>query len=371
MLGQEFTNSSTAARQGTQVKPAERESRLMEILSAASGPMNARQIAEAIEPGNLTTLMWCRKVLPLMVADGRLVKSQDPNFAQTCHAYSLAAHPVAAEVMEPEAPTETATVESQALSLFNYKSLGAVRVAMIDGAPWFCLNDVCEVLLIANPRNVAARLDEDEKGAVHLCDAIGRYQKTTFVNESGLYTVVLRSDKPEAKPFRKWITSEVIPTIRKTGSYSVSQPAPEEQKPLSQLEMLSLMAQEAVKQEKRLAEVETKVDRLLLRREQAEKDLAALPPATVKAAPKTTRALVAELVANYCKATSVEFVDAHRKLHKEFYYRHHINLNKRFLANRDKYKTKLDIVEELGMMEQYYAIALEVLVAPKEGSADL
>lgn len=351
------------------MKPAQRESRLMEILSAASGPMNARQIAEAIEPGNLTTLMWCRKVLPLMVADGRLVKSQDPNFAQTCHAYSLAAQPVAAEVMEPET-TETATVESQALSLFNYKSMGAVRVAMIDGAPWFCLKDVCEVLLIANPWNVATRLDADEKGDLRLADAIGRYQKTTFVNQSGLFAVLLRSDKPEAKPFRKWVTSEVLPSIFNTGSYSVSQP-PEEQKPLSQLEMLAMMAQEAVKQEKRLLEIETKVDRLLLRREQAEKDLAALPPATVKAAPKTTRAMVSELVANYCKATSVEFVEAHRKLHKEFYYRHHVNLNKRFLANRDKYKSKLDIVEELGMMEQYYAIALEVLVAPKEGSADL
>ena len=292
------------------------------------------------------------------------MKSQDPNFAQTCHAYSLAAQPVAAEVMEPEAPTETATVESQALSLFNYKSMGAVRVAMIDGAPWFCLNDVCEILLIANPRMVANRLDEDEKGCVSLADAMGRNRPTTFVNQSGLFAVLLRSDKPEAKPFRKWVTSEVLPSIFNTGSYSVSQPAPEEQKPLSQLEMLSLMAQEAVKQEKRLAEIETKVDRLLLRREQAEKDLAALPPAKVPAAPKTTRAMISELVANYCNATSMKFEDAHRKLHKEFYYRHHTNLNKRFMENRDKYKSKLDIVEELGLMEEYYAMALETLITP-------
>jgi BRO family, N-terminal domain len=72
---------------------------------------------------------------------------------------------------------------------------------------------------IANPRDAASRLDDDEKDAVGLADAIGRTQKTTIINESGLYSIILRSVKPEAKRFKKWITSEVLPSIRKTGGY--------------------------------------------------------------------------------------------------------------------------------------------------------
>lgn len=96
-----------------------------------------------------------------------------------------------------------------------------VRAFQKDGAAWFVLADVCAALGIANPRNVAARLDEDEKDAVHLPDAIGRPQSMTTVSESGLYAVILRSDKPQARPFRKWVTGEVLPSIRQTGAYAL------------------------------------------------------------------------------------------------------------------------------------------------------
>ena len=104
------------------------------------------------------------------------------------------------------------------LKIFNYNQ-NEVRTFEIDGEPWFVLKDVCVVLEIENPRNVAARLDEDEKNTVHLADGIRGNPNVTVINESGLYNVILRSDKPEAKPFRKWVTSEVLPTIRKTGGY--------------------------------------------------------------------------------------------------------------------------------------------------------
>lgn len=104
------------------------------------------------------------------------------------------------------------------LQVFNYES-NEVRTVMIDGEPWFVLKDVCQVLNIANHKNVAARLDDDEKDVVHLADPIGRMQEMTIINESGLYNVILRSDKPEAKPFRKWVTAKVLPSIRKTGEY--------------------------------------------------------------------------------------------------------------------------------------------------------
>lgn len=83
---------------------------------------------------------------------------------------------------------------------------------------WFVANDVCAALAIANPRNVVERLDEDEKG-VHSVDTLGGKQEMNCINESGVYSLVLTSRKPSAKKFKKWLTSEVLPSIRKTGSY--------------------------------------------------------------------------------------------------------------------------------------------------------
>lgn len=95
-----------------------------------------------------------------------------------------------------------------------------MRIVEIDGEPWFVLSDVCKVLELSSPHEVADRLDGDERNQIPVIDSLGRHQNTTVVNESGLYAVVLRSDKPQAKPFRKWVTSEVLPSIRKTGSYT-------------------------------------------------------------------------------------------------------------------------------------------------------
>jgi len=93
-----------------------------------------------------------------------------------------------------------------------------IRTVVLDGEPWFVLADLTAVLNIGNSRMVAARLDEDMKG-VSLIDTPGGKQKMTIVSEAGMYDVVVRSDSPLATPFRRWITTEVLPSIRKTGSY--------------------------------------------------------------------------------------------------------------------------------------------------------
>lgn len=108
------------------------------------------------------------------------------------------------------------------IQVWNYES-SEIRTVQVNGEPWFVLADVCKVLEISNSRNISSRLEPDEKG-VTLVDTLGGTQQMTIINESGLYTVILRSDKPQAKPFRKWVTSVVLPSIRKTGSYSVQQP---------------------------------------------------------------------------------------------------------------------------------------------------
>lgn len=104
------------------------------------------------------------------------------------------------------------------IEIFKNESFGEVRVTGTSDEPLFCLADVCHAIGIANPRNVKNRIDEDD---VHLIDTLtdGGIQKVTYVTESGLYDVIIRSDSERAKPFRKWVTSVVLPSIRKTGHY--------------------------------------------------------------------------------------------------------------------------------------------------------
>lgn len=103
------------------------------------------------------------------------------------------------------------------LTVWNYSN-SEVRTVMIDNEPWWVLKDVCAVLEMTT-KHLTDRLEEDEVKLIPLTDSLGRQQNTTVINESGLYSVILRSDKPQAKPFRKWVTSEVLPSIRKHGAY--------------------------------------------------------------------------------------------------------------------------------------------------------
>ena len=135
------------------------------------------------------------------------------------------------------------------IQIFNYQN-NEVRTVEMGGEPWFVLKDVCGVLDIADHKVVARRLDEDEVCQTPLTDSMGRQQSTTIINESGLYHVILRSDKPEAAPFRKWVTSEVLPSIRKNGGYIAGQ---------EQLTPEELMAKALLVANKTLADREARI----------------------------------------------------------------------------------------------------------------
>lgn len=104
------------------------------------------------------------------------------------------------------------------LQTFSYNNT-PIRTVEKNGEPWWVLKDVCDVLDISDTNRTAERLDEDELTRVKLVSG-GQNREMYIINESGLYNVILRSDKPQAKPFRKWVTSEVLPSIRKTGAYT-------------------------------------------------------------------------------------------------------------------------------------------------------
>ena len=106
--------------------------------------------------------------------------------------------------------------------LFSNQRFGNVRCVSVNGEPWFVAKDVCDILELTNSRKATSRLDEDEKADVTLSD--GRQNRSmTIINESGLYNLIMSSKKPEAKEFRRWITHEVIPSIRQNGGYIAGQ----------------------------------------------------------------------------------------------------------------------------------------------------
>ena len=105
-----------------------------------------------------------------------------------------------------------------ALQVFETEDHLQFRTFDVNGEPWFSLADACSALDIKNASDAAGRLDEDEKGVVQT-DTLGGTQKIRIINESGLWNLVMRSDKPEAKRFKKWVTGTVLPQIRKTGSF--------------------------------------------------------------------------------------------------------------------------------------------------------
>jgi len=107
------------------------------------------------------------------------------------------------------------------LQVFNFKNR-EVRTAMVNSEPWFVAKDVCEVLELQDVTSSLRQLDYDEKLLRKVSES-GQNRDITIINESGLYSLVLTSNKPEAKEFRRWVTHEVIPSIRKTGFYSTKQ----------------------------------------------------------------------------------------------------------------------------------------------------
>ena len=110
------------------------------------------------------------------------------------------------------------------LTVFKNKEFGSIRTVQIEGQPYFVGKDVATILGYAKPLNaLAAHIDEDDSLKRGLTDSIGRTQETIFINESGLYSLILSSKLPSAKQFKHWVTAEVLPSIRQTGAYMTAE----------------------------------------------------------------------------------------------------------------------------------------------------
>ncbi|MBU5469162.1 phage antirepressor KilAC domain-containing protein [Falcatimonas sp. MSJ-15] len=109
------------------------------------------------------------------------------------------------------------------LQIFNSEEFGTIRTVMANNEPWFVGKDVATVLGYSNPRDAINKHVDDEDKGVAKCDTLGGIQDLTIINESGLYSLILSSKMPNAKKFKHWVTSEVLPSIRKNGAYMTEQ----------------------------------------------------------------------------------------------------------------------------------------------------
>lgn len=199
-------------------------------------------------------------------------------------------------------------IVSKQVETFNNPHFGEIRTAVDDfGEPWFCLADVCRILEL-RVDGVMPRLREGGYNRIVVTDALGRNQETTFVNEQNLYRVIMRSDKPKAEPFQDWVCGEILPSIRKTGQYSV--------KPLTQGQMLVQMAQAYEAQERMLLEqqekqrvMETQIHRLECATDVNYGFMAVLGYAKLHGIAVTRKlaATIGKAVSKYCRDNNIKF----------------------------------------------------------------
>ena len=237
------------------------------------------------------------------------------------------------------------------VEVFENPIFGQIRMVMVDDEPMFCLIDVCRALEIKNATDVAKRLDEDELTRLNLG---GRAGESNFITESGLYAVIVRSDKPNAKKFRKWVTSEVLPTIRKTGGYvnndelfiSTQLPYADENTKLIFSQTLKTVREqnETIKRQKK--EIIHKEDVIIGLVDDI--DLA------------TKRQRITQIVRF---GADGKYQERYSLLYGEFERKYHCNLKSRMegCTIKPKVRNKMDYIDrEMGMIPQLYEIACKL-----------
>jgi prophage antirepressor-like protein len=236
-----------------------------------------------------------------------------------------------------------------------------IEVHTVNGEPWWVGRDVCEVLGISQPHRSIAQLDDDEKGR-HTVTTLGGRQEVVIVNEAGLYSLILRSRKPEAKTFKRWITHEVLPAIRKTGAYLPDAQAAA----LTQaIEVLSgvVSAQNALSQ--RVDQLASQVERIASGKPTVEKS----PEPTAQAAQKalalphgaekrTVAGLCRQLASKIREASHLAFPNVWNLAYDRYDAR--MGGNIRAECREARYGSVIQYIEDYGDIEALHAILMRM-----------
>lgn len=216
------------------------------------------------------------------------------------------------------------------IRIFDNPEFGEVRTVMIDGEPWFCGRDVATALGYAKPQN-AIRDNVDKEDALKQgTPTAGGIQDLLYINESGLYSLMFGSKLDSAKKFKRWVTSEVLPQLRKTGSYRVPQTIPEQ---------IQLLAKGNV-------ELNQRVDKLSIRMDKFEYDLPLFPSEADSISRAVKYRVIEALGGKHSNAyhnksiSQTTFIDAYRNLKRNF------NVSSYKAIKRNQYNRALEIVKE-------------------------
>lgn len=237
------------------------------------------------------------------------------------------------------------------IQIFNNEEFGKIRIAGTPEQPLFCLADVCKALNLGNPSQVKARLTDGVITNEGIADNLGRKQIVNFINEDGLYDVILDSRKPEAKRFRKWITSEVLPSIRKHGAYMTADTI---QKALTSPDFLIQLATQLKEEQQKRVEAEQK--NVVLQEDNNYKK-SVIEGLTDNIPLADMRQRIAQIMR---KGGVSSIKDDYRLLYSEFEKKYHLNLNTRM--NNVMYSgSKMDYIEnELGMIRELYELTCKL-----------
>lgn len=248
------------------------------------------------------------------------------------------------------------------IKVFDNAEFGEVRTTMIGNSPMFCLADVCKILEIKNVSDCKSRLKADGVGSSEVTDSLGRKQVATFVNESNLYKVIFQSRKESAERFTDWVTSEVLPSIRKHGMYAVDE--------LIANPELAIKAFTALKEERERNKV------LQAENESKQKKIADLDKENDLLAERALqwadRPLINALVRACGSSLGGDYSTAWGDFKKELLYRHGINLNARithYLNNTGK-KTKPRTLDMLDDSELQKALSTAAALC-RENNVDI
>lgn len=260
--------------------------------------------------------------------------------------------------------TSPSTTTTSQCEIFNHPEFGNLRCIEIDGEPWFVGKDVTAALKYANPQKaIRDHVDKEDKLTERIVQS-GQNRQMWIINESGLYSLILSSKLESAKRFKRWVTSEVLPALRKTGSYTISQGQNGQSKPMSREYLLAtafLESQKVIEENTReIARLSVECDNL---NDQVSQDQEVIDAMTKDITPAEKRAVLNRLMTYKHGAVAGSRWSI---LYREFEEKYHFNLDIRmrnYNKNPDnkKCKSKVDYVDRvLGMLDELYALAVKL-----------
>lgn len=249
---------------------------------------------------------------------------------------------------------------NEMIKVFESEEFGSVRTVSINGEPWLVGKDVATILGYERPtKAIQDHVDDEDKDGIPIQDSIGRMQKTPIINESGFYSLVLASKLPSAKRFKRWVTSEVLPSIRKTGSYSTSKTKDDY---ILQVAYADTIAERAIA----LNELNNNIIKPLEEKvEEQSKEIEYKEDVIIGLVDDISLAQKRQILNRVVRYGHANYQQRWSILYREFENKYHIDLNRRVQSynkkNSPKVKSKLDYIDKvMNKIPELYELAAKL-----------